>query len=143
MVVVVIKVTKTFLSRLIQGTTMVLDSYNVSTISDYIFINFIFKKLKMHIKIQIKHFGNWKRAVKIEWVLGTWDKPLIFLASSSIAKFWWLICSCIGKKKSGACKVIWYFSLRILIATARNQVVMQPYVYRLQAEAKKNNCLKV
>ena len=32
---------------------------------------------KMQTKIQVKHFGSWKRAVKIECARGTGDKPLV------------------------------------------------------------------
>ena len=32
----------------------------------------------MQNNIQIKHFGSWKRTVKIKCARGTWDKPLIF-----------------------------------------------------------------
>ena len=77
-VTVVIKVTNTFLSRLIQGTTMVLDSYNVSNNFPGYFHQFLFKQnIKMQNRIQIKHFGSCKGAVNIECARKTWNKPLI------------------------------------------------------------------
>ena len=54
---------------------MVQDSYKqlyetISMISQFIFINFFLKRIKMQNEIQIEHFGSLKRAVKIEYARG-------------------------------------------------------------------------